>query len=264
MAEPKKPPAAPMNRPPFALCSESPRFTSPRAVAHAALAIALLVPMPAGAEAPQGAKAQPKAEGKKTEAPKGPKWQSLFDGKKLGKWKVIDQYDFSRHGSVYVKDGSIVQEAGKPATGVRWTGDFPKINYEVELRAKRIEGDDFFCGMTFPVGKSSLTLVLGGWGGSVVGLSSIDDEPAVENETCTYEDFEQNRWYRIRLRVAKERIEAWIDKRKVVELHTAHRKFTIYWEVEPCLPFGIATWYTTGALGDIRVRTIEPKPPGRP
>jgi len=188
------------------------------------------------------------------------KWQSLFDGKTLGKWKVIDRFDFRDHGKVYVKDGRLVQEKGRPATGIRWTGEFPKIDYEVSLEAMRVAGDDFFCGMTFPVGDKSLTLVCGGWGGSVVGLSSIDGEPAVENETCSIKDFEQGRWYQIRLRVTKTKIEAWTDKEKVVDLPTANRKFSIYWEMEPALPFGIATWRTTGALRSIRVRSLRAKP----
>jgi hypothetical protein len=94
----------------------------------------------------------------------------------------------------------------------------------------------------------------------VVGLSSIDGEPAVENETCTYEDFEKKHWYRVRLRVAQPTIEVWIDQEKVVDLATQGRKFTIYWAMEPALPFGIATWRTTGAIRDIRVRPLEPAP----
>ena len=211
----------------------------------AALAIGLLLPMSAGAD-------------------EAGKWQCLFDGKTLGKWKVIDAFDFKDHGKVYVKDGRLVQELGRPATGIKWTGPFPKIDYEVTLEAMRVAGDDFFCGMTFPVGDKSLTLVCGGWGGSVVGLSSIDGEPAVENETCNMKEFEQGRWYRIRLRVSGSRIEVWIDKEKLVDLPTADRKLTIYWEMEPTLPFGIATWRTTGALRDVRVRRIEQECDGEP
>ena len=227
---------------PLVFASPSHRRMRPFFTAGAvALAIGLLSPMSAGAEEPG-------------------KWQSLFDGKTLGKWKVIDQFDFERHGKVYVKDGRLVQELGQPATGIKWTGQFPKIDYEVTLEAMRVAGNDFFCGMTFPAGESALTLVCGGWGGSVVGLSSIDGEPAVENETCNIKDFEQGRWYRIRLRVSRPRIEVWIDKEKFVDLPTADRKLTIYWEMEPALPFGIATWRTTGALRSIRVRSIQAKP----
>ena len=189
-------------------------------------------------------------------------WESLFDGKTLGKWKVIDEFDFKEHGKVHVKEGRIVLGMGKPASGVKWTGEFPKMDYEVTLQGMRFEGGDFFCGMTFPVDDTALTLVLGGWGGSIVGLSSIDGEPAVENETCCFKEFQQDRWYRIRLRVTGKKIEAWIDKEKVVDLPSEHRKFTIYWEMEPALPFGIATWRTGGALRDIRVRCLKAEPAG--
>ena len=244
-----------MNSIPPALPFGSRTHLFPRAPL-AILVLLLLMPIIAeAAGAPEGEK--------KEEPPKDQKWQSLFDGRSLGKWKAIDQFDFSRHGKVHVRDGRLLLEKGKPATGVRWTGQFPKIDYEVTFEAMRVDGEDFFCGMTFPVEKSALTLVLGGWGGSVVGLSSIDGEPAVENETCLYMDFAGARWYRIRLRVAGPRIEVWIDKKKVIDLATQGRKFTIYWEMEPALPFGIATWHTTGAVRDIRVRPIKPAPAGR-
>src|SRR3990167_834075 len=77
----------------------------------------------------------------------------LFNGRDLDGWTVIEKYDFERHGAITVKDEAIILEAGAPATGVRVAGDFPRLNYEVSLDAKRIEGSDFFCGITFPVGE---------------------------------------------------------------------------------------------------------------
>ena len=88
---------------------------------------------------------------------------------------------------------------GDGCTGVTWKGEFPSVNYEVSLEAKKIEGNDFFCGMTFPVGKNPCTLIVGGWGGATVGLSSIDGLDASENSTKTLMKFEKNRWYNIRL-----------------------------------------------------------------
>jgi len=204
------------------------------------------------------AAAEPAKEPKEEPPADGVKWQKLFDGKALGKWKVIDEFDFKRHGKVRVVDGAIVMPMGAPATGVKWTGPFPKNDYEIAIEARRVEGVDFFASMTFPVSDAALTLVVGGWGGQVVGLSSIFDEPAVENETCQYKEFEQNKWYRIRLRVTGPRIEAWIDDEKLVDLPTENRKFSIYWEMEPMQPFGIASWYTTGAVRDIRLRRVKP------
>ena len=147
------------------------------------------------------------------------------------------------------------------ATGIRWTGDSPKTGYEISLEARRVAGSDFFCGVTFPVEDAALTLVCGGWSGMVVGLSSIDGEPAVENETCTAQEFEMGRWYRIRLRVTKPLVEVWIDDEKIIELPTADRKFSLYWEMEPMQPLGICSWVTTGGLRKIRFRRVDEKPP---
>jgi hypothetical protein len=207
-----------------------------------------------------GAFAQEAVGGNETPpATKTGPWQSLFDGKALGRWKIIDEFDFEDHGKVYVDGGRVILEKGSPATGIRWTGEFPKIDFEASWEAMRVEGEDFFCAASFRWNDSPLTLVLGGWNGSVVGLSSINGEPAVENETCDYVDFELKRWYRLRLRVTQPRIEVWLDEKKIIDLPAEDRQLSIYWEMEPCLPFGFATWYTTGALRNIRVRALEAK-----
>jgi len=185
-------------------------------------------------------------------------WKSLFDGKKLGRWEVATRFDFINHGEVTVKDGNLVLGKGRPGTAIRWTGDFPTMDYEISLEATRVDGDDFFCGMTFPVNDAALSLILGGWGGSVIGLSCIDGEPAVEHETCDYREFTQKQWYRIRLRVTQAKVEAWIDKEKIIEVPTKDRKFTIWFEPETALPLGFATWETTCALRNISVRRLKP------
>ncbi|HTU26553.1 MAG TPA: DUF1080 domain-containing protein, partial [Pirellulales bacterium] len=74
----------------------------------------------------------------------------MFDGKTLTGWKPSD---FAGHGEVKVEDGKIMIETGTELTGITWTGSLPKDEYEITLEAMRTEGHDFFCGMTFPVGK---------------------------------------------------------------------------------------------------------------
>jgi hypothetical protein len=39
------------------------------------------------------------------------------------------------------------------------------------------------------------TLICGGWGGTLVGLSSIDDLDASENPTATIKEFKEKTWY---------------------------------------------------------------------
>ena len=129
---------------------------------------------------------------------------------------------------------------------------------EVEVQAKRTEGDDFFCGLTFPVGeKHHVTFIAGGWGGSVVGISNVDGENASENETTTYRNFKKDQWYLIRVRVTKDKLEAWIDKDKVVDLETEGKNLEMrIGEIESSMPFGIATWRTTGVIKEIRWRKL--------
>ncbi len=191
----------------------------------------------------------------RTEEPPAEKWRSLFDGKSLDGWQPTD---FFKPGKVLVRDGAIVMEKGRQMTGVTYARkDFPRLDYEVTLEGKKLAGDDFFCTTTFPVGKSYCSLVVGGWGGQVVGLSSINGADASENETNHSKEFELNRWYRIRLRVTAHRIEAWIDKEKMVDLDTTGRKISTRIECLPCRPFGVATWDTVGAVRNVRVRKLS-------
>ena len=146
---------------------------------------------------------------------------------------------------------------GDGCTGITWKRAFPRTNYEVSLDAKRIAGNDFFCGMTFPVGKNPCSLIVGGWGGATVGLSSIDGKDAAENETTTIRNFETNRWYHIRLVVKDRSIESWIDSVKVVDFKIGIKRLSIRPEVELSRPFGISSWNTTAAIRNIRLQRIE-------
>ena len=182
---------------------------------------------------------------------------SLFDGQTLDGWQTLTEHSFKRHGEVAVEDGRIVLREGGPATGIRYTGEVPRQNYELTFQAMRLDGNDFFCGLTFPVGESPCTLIVGGWGGGVVGLSNVDGRHAEENETMEYRQFENGRWYDVRLRVTAERIAAWIDGEQLVDLPTANRKFSVWWEQEPAVPLGIVSWQTTAAVRNIRLARLE-------
>jgi len=179
---------------------------------------------------------------------------SLFDGENLGLWKPTD---FGGQGNVHVKDGAIHMEIGSYMTGITWTGPVVRENYEISLEAMRVEGNDFFCGLTFPVGDKPCTLVLGGWGGSVCGLSTIDYFDASENETTRIMSFERGKWYHVRLRVEDKTILAWLDDEELVNFDTTDHKIGIRAEVDLCQPLGIATWITTGAVRDIRLKTLS-------
>ena len=172
-----------------------------------------------------------------------------FNGKDLGGWQVVDQFVFKRHGKVAMNDEVVSLGKGDPGTAIAWTGAAPPPNnYEISLEARRTDGDDFFCGLTFPVDKSHCTLIVGGWGGSVTGLSNIDDFPAVENETTGAVEIVQNRWHSIRLRVTPHEIQAWFDQSKIVDLDPKGKRFSIWWEQEPVRPLGIASWNTAASV----------------
>lgn len=189
-------------------------------------------------------------------------WYSLFDGKTLDHWRVLSKDDFDEAGKVRVEDSKMILEKGARATGIRFAGKFPASNYEIQLEGMRVEGGDFFCGLSFPVGKGSLTLILGGWGGWVCGLSCIDGRYAINNDTACGVEFKNNRWYRIRLRVTDDAVHAWVDGKQIIDLETDGYKLSVSEEMQPCLPLGIATWKTTGAIRNIRYRTL-PKQPAR-
>ncbi|MGC9352873.1 MAG: 3-keto-disaccharide hydrolase [Mariniphaga sp.] len=181
----------------------------------------------------------------------GPDWVLLFDGETLDGWEVTQ---FGTQGPVQVSGGSIVLGMGDGCSGITWKGEFPKMNYEVKLEAKKVTGNDFFCGMTFPVGNSFCSFIAGGWGGPVVGLSSIDGLDASENETRTLKKFEHDTWYNIHLKVSEKKIEAWIDGEQIVDFSYEGRKLSIRPEVELSKPFGICSWITTAALRNIQLK----------
>ena len=180
---------------------------------------------------------------------------SLFDGKSLGQWKVTD---FGGQGKVEVKDSAIYMEMGNYMTGITWTGPVIRTNYEISLDAVRVTGSDFFCGLTFPVGDKPCSLILGGWGGSVCGLSNIDYYDAANNETTRIVTFENSKWYHVRLRVTTNKIEAWLDddEGKLVDIDITDRHISIRPEMDLCQPLGIATFATTGAVRNIYVKRL--------
>jgi hypothetical protein len=164
---------------------------------------------------------------------------------------------------VVVEDGAIRIGMGADLSGITWGGDVPRQNYEIALDAQRADGNDFFCGLTFPVGDDPCTLIVGGWGGGVVGLSSIDGDDAAHNATTLYKEFKTGRWYAIRVQVSPDRIVCLIDDEKLVDQPLAGRKLSIRDEVTPSKPLGIATYATTALVKNVRWRLLPAKGDGK-
>lgn len=175
----------------------------------------------------------------------------LFNGKTLDGWEITN---FGPQGPVYVSGDQVVLGMGDGCTGITWKGSFPESNYEISLDAKRVAGTDFFCGITFPVHDRFCSLIVGGWGGGTVGLSSINGKDAAENETTSRRNFDTGRWYHIRLVVADGYIRSWIDTSMVVDFQIGDKQLSIRPEVELSKPFGIASWNTTAAIRNIRLK----------
>jgi hypothetical protein len=184
-------------------------------------------------------------------------WRPLFDGATLDGWRSTP---FGGEGDVTVADAAVRIAAGSSLSGITWAGDFPRQGYEIELEARRVDGSDFFCGLTFPVGAEACSLIVGGWGGGVVGLSCIDGEDAASNPTSLYREFERERWYAVTVRVTAERIECFLDGEPIVDQPLAGRQISVRHEVLPSRPLGIATYATTADVRGIRWRPVDGKP----
>jgi hypothetical protein len=178
----------------------------------------------------------------------------LFDGKTLDGWKITE---YGTEGPVLVSDGKLVLNYGDGCTGVTWEREFPKVNYEVTLEAQKTSGNDFFCGITFPVNDEFCSLIVGGWGGTVVGFSSIDGNDAEHNSTRILKKFDKNVWYKIKLQVTDKKIMAWIDDEKLVDFNYAGHRLSLRAEVQLSKPFGLFTWETTGEIRNIRLETND-------
>ena len=239
-------PARPI-RPIRPICPIRPRAGAPRPLVALALAavFGFLAPALRAAEAPAGAG-----------------WKPLFDGKSLGSWKPTE---FGGTGEVRVEKSfrggppAILVEMGVALNGFHWTGEVPRTNYEIALEAMKIDGNDFACGLTFPVGDSHASLILGGWGGGIVGISSINDLDASENETTKVMNFPPNRWFKVRMRVTKNRLQAWLDEKPIVDQDITGKKISLRrGDISRQVPLGISTFQTTAAFREIRLRKVEP------
>ena len=183
-------------------------------------------------------------------------WESLFDGKTLTGWKVVR---YGGDGEPYVKDGSLVlpMAVSGPMTGVCWVGDvLPANNYIIYYEARRVRGSDIFAGLTFPYGDTAASLIFGGWGGIVNGLSSIGGFDASENETVQYFSYNNNQWYPVQLHVTPDSIRATVGKEKVIDLATAGKDIHLR---DVILDTGLTLWNfnSAGEIRNIRIKKMQ-------
>ena len=149
-------------------------------------------------------------------------------------------------------------------TGIRFDGwdgaGLPLLDYAASYETRRVAGRDFFGTLTFPVGSLDrcVSLVIGGWGGAVVGISSIDDADAGGNETRSEQVFQDGQWYRVRIEVRSDDIRAFIDDRIVVNVNIKGRRLSLRaGEIQKCAPFGFASYATEGEVRKVRVERLR-------
>ncbi|NQT85254.1 protein kinase [bacterium] len=198
-----------------------------------------------------------------------PGWRPLFDGVTLNGWKRVDrvrmypdEHGTGESGAVRVERNAIVLEGGDPFTVLRWTGDFPRINYEVRLEAMRREGHQCFCNLFFPVGVARCSLTVGGWQENLIGLDVIDGLDPRQNGTGKTLESPNGEWIPIRLRVTESAIRVWVRGELVIDLPVPGHTFTVDERWEPLKPFSLVTaWGTTGGVRRIAVREIDETEP---
>ncbi|MDZ4405105.1 family 16 glycoside hydrolase [Prosthecobacter sp.] len=189
--------------------------------------------------------------------PRRSEWKLLAD-EFTASWKAAG---IAEEGSVSIKDGEITLHPGQPMTGVRFdpwkSADLPRMRYSIEYEAMRLEGNDFFGTMTFPVNEAHVSLVIGGWGGTLVGISSIDDMDANENNTHGNAYFENNRWHKVRVEVREDELRAWINDKLFVNVSTKGHKLGLRpGDIEKCAPFGFASFATQARIRSVVIRRL--------
>ncbi|MDZ4852244.1 MAG: family 16 glycoside hydrolase [Pirellulaceae bacterium] len=186
-------------------------------------------------------------------------WTPLLKGSDLTGWKKTN---FGGEGDVELKDGELTLGFGDPLTGVTYDKkDFPKSEYEMRWEAKRVEGQDFFAGVTFPIGDEFCSFIAGGWGGGLIGISSINGDDASENETTGFEDFKNGEWYRFRVRVDSESLQAWVNDREVVSVDREDHKFSIRIEVGASRPLGYCNFQCVATVRGWEYRNLKEEKP---
>jgi len=190
--------------------------------------------------------------------------RALFNGKDLSGWKLADIWG---NGKVEVLSNGVVScDIGKPLSGIVYTNPFPTMSYEVKLEALRKEGSDFFVALTLPVESNACTVVIGGWGGGLCGISSIDYMDASENPHSSGVALTNNVWYTLRVRVTPGLLEVALNdtlyNAKVPFEKSSSFSLRAGSDIDKTLPFGLATFETHALWRNLTVTSPPPQAAG--
>ena len=182
-------------------------------------------------------------------------WHSLQNTGQTEVWEFIQ---FGGRDAYEIDGDRMSVEMGYPLAGFVYTADnFPTTDYHLSLDARKTGGTDFFCCLTFPVKDQFCSFVVGGWGGTVTGISCVDLQDASENETKTIRKYETGQWYRIDIRVTKDRLSCLIDGDCVVDLSLEGIELSVRTEVDPCKPLGLCSFSTSAEWKNTRYKSLK-------
>lgn len=187
------------------------------------------------------------------------------------RWDLLDATLSSHWQQSGIPDEGVLQRsgqeltlpAGQPMTGCKFSAwqdlGLPGTDYRIDYEAMRVEGEDAFGMCTFPVAGhgAHATFVIGGWGGTLTGISSIDFKDASENSTRAEQRFANGVWHRVHLEVRPDDIRAWVNDRPVVNVSIKGRNVSLRpGYIDHCLPFGFATWNTEARIRAVRISRL--------
>jgi len=181
-------------------------------------------------------------------------WEALLDCTARDPMLGWQATPFGGQGELEFSHDTLLFHAGYPLTGITRTGSLPQIPFEMELVCRRKVGNDFFCGLTFPVQQGHLTLILGGWGGATCGLSNLDGEDASRNESTFYLWTPPEQTMHVRLVVEAEGLRVWLDGELRLIQNLKGVRCEVRPEMLPCLPLGFACFSTRSELDHMRMR----------
>ena len=74
----------------------------------------------------------------------------------------------------------------------------------------------------------------------------------------TVRDFDQGKWYKLRLLVTDNRFQAFVEEKKIVNVGIKGRKIGMrFGEIEESVPLGLSTFRTTAEYKNIKIRHLE-------
>ena len=184
-------------------------------------------------------------------------WTKLIASPELEGWQKTN---FGGEGEVSFQDGVLKLGSGIPLTGIHYTKkDFPKENFEMRWKARRVSGSDFFACVTFPIGEEHCSFICGGWGGGLIGISSINGNDASSNHTARAGSFKNKQWYSFRIRVDEKQLQVWIEgEDEPIQVERDGNKFSVRAEVRASRPLGYCGFESEVEVKDWEFRTLEP------